>query len=117
MRVASVGCFPEAWRRGSWHFQVASLQEVLQSSMDLLSVRFTLLILFLPEQAQRAAYAARGANRLVFLYLYILRSMSYHNPGMSCDVPRVIPALWQGMLFVVCNAYNNSKPRHQPSTT
>ena len=33
MRVASVGCFPGAWRRGSWHFQVASLH--LQSSMDL----------------------------------------------------------------------------------
>ena len=32
MRVASVGCFPEAWWRGSWHFQVASLH--LQSSMD-----------------------------------------------------------------------------------
>ena len=33
MRVAFVGCFPGAWRRGSWHFQVASLH--LQSSMDL----------------------------------------------------------------------------------
>ena len=32
MRLASVGCFPGAWRRGSWHFQVASLH--LQSSMD-----------------------------------------------------------------------------------
>ena len=25
MRVASVGCFPGAWRRDSWNFQVASL--------------------------------------------------------------------------------------------
>ena len=33
MRVASVGCFPGAWRWGSWHFQVASLH--LQSSMNL----------------------------------------------------------------------------------
>ena len=40
MRVASVGCFPGAWRRGSWHFQVASLH--LQSRMDLLFVRFIL---------------------------------------------------------------------------
>ena len=47
MRVASVGCFPGAWRRGSWHFQVASLH--LQSSMDLLLNRFTLF--FLREQA------------------------------------------------------------------
>ena len=47
MRVASVGCFPGAWRRGPWHFQVASLH--LQSSMDLLFVRFTLFLL--PEQA------------------------------------------------------------------
>ena len=35
MRVASVGCFPGARRRGSWHFQVASLH--LRSSMDLSS--------------------------------------------------------------------------------
>ena len=34
-RVASVGCFPGAWRRGSWHFQVASLH--LQSSMRVLN--------------------------------------------------------------------------------
>ena len=61
MRVASVSCFPGAWRRGSWHFQVASLH--LQSRMDLPFVRFTLF--FLPKQAQRAAYAARGAKRLV----------------------------------------------------
>ena len=40
MRVASVGCLPGAWRRGSWHFQVASLH--LYSSMDLLFVRFTI---------------------------------------------------------------------------
>ena len=33
MRVASVGCFPGAWRGGSWHFQVARLH-FLQSSMD-----------------------------------------------------------------------------------
>ena len=31
--VWRLGCFPGAWRRGSWHFQVASLH--LQSSMDL----------------------------------------------------------------------------------
>ena len=31
MHVAS-GCFPGAWRRGSWHFQVTSLH--LQSIMD-----------------------------------------------------------------------------------
>ena len=62
MCVASVGCFPGAWRRGSSHFQVASLH--LQSRMDILFVRFTLF--FLPEQAKRAAYAARGAKRLVY---------------------------------------------------
>ena len=32
MRVVSMGCFPGAWRRGPWHFQVASLH--LPSSMD-----------------------------------------------------------------------------------
>ena len=47
-RVASVGCFPGAWRRGSWHFQVASLH--LQSSMGLVFDRFTLF--FLPEQSE-----------------------------------------------------------------
>ena len=47
MRVASVGCFPGAWRRGSWHFEVASLH--LQSTMVLLFACLTLL--FLPEQA------------------------------------------------------------------
>ena len=41
------GLFSWAWRRGSWHFQVASLH--LQSSMDLLFVRFTVFLL--PEQA------------------------------------------------------------------
>ena len=37
--------------------------------MDLLFVRFTLFLL--PEQAQRAAYAARGAKRLVDVYEYL----------------------------------------------
>ena len=32
MRVASVGCFSGAWRRGSWHFQVASLDLSLFAS-------------------------------------------------------------------------------------
>ena len=40
VRVASVGCFPGAWRRGSSHFEVASLH--LQSSMGPFFVRFTL---------------------------------------------------------------------------
>ena len=60
MCVASMGCFPGAWRRGSWHFQVASFH--LQTRMDLLFVRFTLC--FLLEQASREVYAARGAKRL-----------------------------------------------------
>ena len=70
MRVASVG-FPGAWRRGSRHSQVASLH--LQSSMDLLLVRFTLFLL--PEQA----YAARGAKRLVYYtwYMYIYMYIYY----------------------------------------
>ena len=81
MRVASVGCFPGAWRRGSWHFQVVSLH--LQSSMDLLFVRFTLF--FLSEQAQRAAYAARGAKRLVCTYQYV------HTGGVHRNrQPRVL---------------------------
>ena len=70
MRVAPVGCFPGAWRRGSWHFQVASLH--LQSSTDLLFVRLTLI--FLPEQALWAAYAARGAKRLVPCTWYDVRT-------------------------------------------
>ena len=56
----------------SWHFQVASLH--LQSSVDLLFVRFTQF--FLPEQASRAAYAARGGKRLVYtnhIYHNVLR--------------------------------------------
>ena len=57
------GCFPGAWRRGSWHFHVASLH--LQSIIDLgpLHIIFTF---FLREQARRAANAARGAKRLVY---------------------------------------------------
>ena len=77
MLVASVGCFPGAWRRGSWHFQVASLH--LQSSTDLLFVRLTLI--FLPEQALWAAYAARGAKRLVpCTAVYSRRIIPTHGP-------------------------------------
>ena len=38
VRVASVRCSPGAWRRGSWHFQVASLHVQLITDQ---SVRFT----------------------------------------------------------------------------
>ena len=61
MHVASVGCFPRAWRRGSWHFQVTSLHQVLRSIMDLLFVRFTLF--FLPEQASRSGRRMPPAER------------------------------------------------------
>ena len=45
--VCRPGC-PGAWRRGSWHFQVASLH--LQSIMDLCPLHIIFLF-FLPEQA------------------------------------------------------------------
>ena len=71
------GCPPGAWRRDSWHFQLASLN--LQSIVDLgplhtmcctfpSRVRLTPLVVFsLPERA--AANAARGAKHLVLLLL------------------------------------------------
>ena len=63
MRVASVGCFPEAWRRGSLSFSSRQFAHTIKHGPFF--VRFTLF--FLPEQVQRAAYAARGAKRLVIL--------------------------------------------------
>ena len=62
MRVASAGCFPGAWRRGARPFHIASLY-LLTIKHGPFFVRFTLS--FLPEQAYRAAYAARGAKRLL----------------------------------------------------
>ena len=43
--------------------------------MDLLFVRFTLFLL--PEQPQRAAYAARGAKRLVYIILMCVYVRSF----------------------------------------
>ena len=48
MRVVSLGRFPGAWRRGSWHFQVASLH--LQPSMWIFSLSASHYF-FLPEHA------------------------------------------------------------------
>ena len=56
MREAS-GLFSGAWRRGSWHFQVASFA----------LCPFQITLFFLPERAQRAAYASRGAKRLIYI--------------------------------------------------
>ena len=61
------GCFPGAWRRCPWHFQVASLH--LQSIMDLCPLHVIIFLFFLPEQAYRPADAARGAKRLVYIFL------------------------------------------------
>ena len=66
MRVASVSRFPGAWRRSSWHFQVASLH--LQSSVDLLFVRFTLSFLS-KRSGRRMPPAERRALYHILLFL------------------------------------------------
>ena len=63
MRVASVGCFPEALRRGSWHYQVANLH--LQSSMNL-SLSASHYFSFLSKRSgRRIPLAERSAKRLL----------------------------------------------------
>ena len=57
--VWRLGCFPGAWRRGSWHFQVASLH--LQSSMDL----FLSASHYFSFLSKRSGRRMRGAKRLV----------------------------------------------------
>ena len=64
-RVASVGCFPGAWRRGSWHFQVASLH--LQSSMGF-SFSASHYFSFL---SKRSGWRMPPAERSALYVLYI----------------------------------------------
>ena len=74
MRVASVGCFPGAWRRGSWHFQAASLHLPTIKHGPLVSFTYSSNFTFL-EQAWRATYAAREAKRLVTLTPWVYTSV------------------------------------------
>ena len=66
MRVASVGCFPGAWRQGSWHFQVASLD--LQSSVALsLSA-----LHYFPFLSKRSGWRTPPAERsALYIYAYM----------------------------------------------
>ena len=86
MRVASVGCFPGAWRRGSWHFQVASLH--LQSSMDF-SLSASHCFSFLSKRSgRRRPPAERSA-------LYILCLVGLPSVGDD-PVQHASHSLWVG---------------------
>ena len=74
MRVASVGCFPGAWRRGSWHFQDASWH--LQSSMDLLFVRFTLYFSFLSKRSGRRGVCRPRSEAPCIYYTQYMNAVS-----------------------------------------
>ena len=62
-RVASVGCFPGAWRRGSWHFKspVCTYNQAWTFSLSA-SHYFRFLS---KRRGRRMLHAARGAKRLL----------------------------------------------------
>ena len=67
-RVWRLGCFSGAWRRGSWHFQVASLH-FLQSIMNHF-VRFTLFSFLSKRSGRRMPPAERSA--LYYIHTWYL---------------------------------------------
>ena len=74
MRVASVGCFPGAWRRGSWHFQVATVCTYNQVPGTDFSFSASHHFSFLSKRSgQRMPPAERSA-------LYIIRSTRGVSP-------------------------------------
>ena len=94
MRVASVGCFPGVWRRGSWRFQVASLH--LQSSTDL-SLSASHYFSFLSKPSP-TAYAARGAKRLVLNNKYNDAAVP---PYDSCMITMKVLKVLHGVLLLL----------------
>ena len=62
--VWRLGCFPRAWRRGSWHFHVASLH--LQSIMNLCPLHT-----FFPSEASVAGSLCRPRSEAPCIYYCI----------------------------------------------
>ena len=92
MRVASVGCFPGWWRRGSWHFQVASLHLPYQAWTFSLSASH--YFCFLSKRSARSGRRMLPAERsalyivriiLCFTFLFVYHSYFCHSSWWELD--------------------------------
>ena len=92
MRVASVGCFPGAWRLGSWHFQVASLH--LQSSTDFLFSASDYYSFLGKRSGRRMPPAERSA-----LYLLLLLRRQQKKRLTLCLGQK--PRSWRAVLTTI----------------